>query len=357
MMVMPSMRGSWLGLVVLWGCSDVPAYRCTSAESCGPGLCEPSGWCSSTDPSCPSGRRYVPEAGDGLAGECVAEGPADAAITSDGLPPADAPPSADAPADIDMPFGMPTNLAVLNSPGSDDNPSLTADLLEIYFQSDRAGTGFDIYQASRVDPAAAWTLPTLVTEVSTNSYHDLHPSVAADGLTLWLASNRGGTLDVFVSTRTSRALAWGLPVAINELNGNAGDMGFKATASTLVAVMTSDRGADFDIFFTTRPSTTYAWQEPALLTELDAGGYEGDPFLFDDSKSIAFSAIVAGGAGGRDLYTAARPSEFGTFQPPLRIDELNTASHEDGPWFTQDGNTIFFSSNRDGDFDLYEAHR
>lgn len=48
------------------------------------GVCEPAGYCSFTDPGCPGGRRFEPNAGDGLAGACIA--PPDAGL--------DAPPDA-----------------------------------------------------------------------------------------------------------------------------------------------------------------------------------------------------------------------------------------------------------------------
>ena len=64
-----------IALFGLAGCKPFPdAFRCTSPAQCivsgESGTCEPSGFCSRTDPTCPSGRRFL-SAGP-LDGQCVA---------------------------------------------------------------------------------------------------------------------------------------------------------------------------------------------------------------------------------------------------------------------------------------------
>ena len=58
-----------------FGCGGRDAYRCTSSDQCvgggAAGVCEPSGFCSFEDPSCPGGRKYESNAGGGLGGTCV----------------------------------------------------------------------------------------------------------------------------------------------------------------------------------------------------------------------------------------------------------------------------------------------
>ena len=62
------------------GCSPGP-FVCATSEQCidgdRGGICQPSGFCSFSDPSCPSGQRYGNHAGSGLAGRCVGEDTAD----------------------------------------------------------------------------------------------------------------------------------------------------------------------------------------------------------------------------------------------------------------------------------------
>ena len=76
-------------VVMVAACSSRNAYQCSSAEQCvlsgEPGTCEPEGFCSFPDPSCPNGQRFEPHAGNGLGGQCSVTPPVDA-------PSVDAPP-------------------------------------------------------------------------------------------------------------------------------------------------------------------------------------------------------------------------------------------------------------------------
>jgi alpha-tubulin suppressor-like RCC1 family protein len=73
------MRLALCGLVVASvGCSHA-AYECTGSDQCVsngmPGTCEPQGFCSFPDTTCPSGQRFEPNAGGALGGQCVADQP------------------------------------------------------------------------------------------------------------------------------------------------------------------------------------------------------------------------------------------------------------------------------------------
>ena len=61
---------------MLCSCGGRDPYVCSSSSQCiaggVAGVCEPSGFCSFDDPSCPGGRKYDPSAGGGLGGTCVA---------------------------------------------------------------------------------------------------------------------------------------------------------------------------------------------------------------------------------------------------------------------------------------------
>lgn len=68
----------------LLGCSPTAAFICFDDSECGSeGRCEAAGFCSFPDDECASGRRYEPNAGEGLASHCVRveEGSTGAAVT------------------------------------------------------------------------------------------------------------------------------------------------------------------------------------------------------------------------------------------------------------------------------------
>jgi cysteine-rich repeat protein len=58
-------------------------FACTTSDQCTVGgTCQPTGWCSFADATCPSGQRYSDAAGGGLAGVCVGDEPGPDADTT-----------------------------------------------------------------------------------------------------------------------------------------------------------------------------------------------------------------------------------------------------------------------------------
>lgn len=66
---------AWLATLLAGGCLDALEYPCEAVTQCTidgkDGTCHASGWCVYPDDECPSGQRFGPAAGDGLADECV----------------------------------------------------------------------------------------------------------------------------------------------------------------------------------------------------------------------------------------------------------------------------------------------
>jgi hypothetical protein len=87
---LPLASGCWalLGLVGPGGCSGAGVFDCSDASQCSiagqPGACEPNGYCSFPDESCPSGQRYGEHAAAGIAGTCVPAQEATSSATTTG---------------------------------------------------------------------------------------------------------------------------------------------------------------------------------------------------------------------------------------------------------------------------------
>src|SRR5262245_10250456 len=79
------------------------------------------------------------------------------------------------------------------APARTDNPTLTADLLEIFFTTDRAGGNGDIWFARRSDVAHPFSPPAAVTELNTSTF-ETSSAISADGLTIWFGSDRIGAV-------------------------------------------------------------------------------------------------------------------------------------------------------------------
>jgi Tol biopolymer transport system component len=260
------------------------------------------------------------------------------------------------------PWGSVTEVAELSTEAR--GPSLTADLLELYFSSgNRPGGvgGYDIYRSTRARITDAWSTPVLVLELSTSS-GDADPSVSPDGLSLWFSTDRDpiSSWDIYVSVRASRSSPWGAPTAVDELNTTAGDASPSVSASGLLIAFHSDRGTagDADIFISTRPNIGANWGTPVPVAEVNSAVDDFDPFLSANGLELYVTAARTGGAGGRDLYVSTRARLTGLFSTPVHIDELATPGLEEAPWVSADSRLIFFSgTSSNGSTGIMQAVR
>jgi hypothetical protein len=260
-----------------------------------------------------------------------------------------APPSA-APS-----FAEPVLIAELGSDSKDDNPTLTADLTELYFTSTRGGDA-DVWVARRANATEPFAEPEPLAIVNSEEF-DSSPAVSPNGLELWLGSKRGvnGDVEIFVSRRASRDAAWSEPEVVAELNSSADDIPRPVDNSGLLMPLASRREGDNYLTFLARRETSSApFSAPVLLGELlveDANTV--DAFLTDEPAGILF--VHAQDELG-DLFFAPRVSES-AFGVQVPVASLNTTSDERDPWLSPDGETLFFASNRGGELQLYQAAR
>jgi len=90
--------------------------------------------------------------------------------------------------------------------------SLTQDELEIYFSCAALGeASFHIWHSTRSSLNAAWNTATMVNEI-TGIGSDQDPDVSGDGLTLYFASDRAGEgYQLYVSRRDTKGQQWRSP--------------------------------------------------------------------------------------------------------------------------------------------------
>ena len=86
--------------------------------------------------------------------------------------------------DLAQPFGTPVLLAELDSPAEDSNPTLTGDELEVFFQTRRSSSTFDVWWARRARRDVPFDPPVAVTELDTTN-DDVQPFISADGRRLY----------------------------------------------------------------------------------------------------------------------------------------------------------------------------
>jgi len=268
-------------------------------------------------------------------------------------------------------FEVPQVISELRSDlGRTDNPTLTADLLEIFFTTDRLSGNGDVWSARRTDVVHPFSPPAAVAEVNTSTF-ETSSAISADGLTLWFGSDRPGgvgSTDIWVSSRPNRSSAWSTPVNVVALNTAAEDIPRPPGQHGLVMPMSSKTttSAVYQTFFATRASAGAPFGPPVLLSELahpDTSTVDG--FLTDDGLTMFYSssplttppdaATTDAGLPTADLYVAFLRSVNEPFVLTQPLDDLNTPGDEPDPFLTPDGKTLYFTSDRDGSLNLYTA--
>jgi hypothetical protein len=307
----------------------------------------------------------------------VADGfePRDGAPDADGASPPDGALPADAGAPLDATpvdgggalgwpegsFGTLRAVTAVNTDFPESDPTVTADLLEMYFRSDRGVANDDIYRSRRASPSDPWGPAERVAELSSLD-DDQTPEVAPDGLTIWLASTRAGgrpQQDIYIATRASRSDPWGAPTLVAELSTDLDEAAPTPSADGLRLTMHRLDGGSFDIMEATRSSVGAPFGVPRFVAELNSAAQDGAAFLWGDGRTVVFDSSRSG-AGSWDLWIATRPTLADPFGSASPIAELDTADKEAGPWVSPDGRYIVFGRGQEGlgtNGDIWEAFR
>ena len=268
-------------------------------------------------------------------------------------------------------FDVPRPVAELTADTKSDNPTLTADLLEIVFTTDRVSGNSDIWTARRSSPSLPFDPPTAIAELNLDTF-ETSSAISADGLTLWFGSDRPGSVgltDIWVSGRATRTAAWSTPVNVLGLNTAAEDIPRPPGQHGLVMPLASTALTPFNYqtFLSARAGQGAPFGERAVIAELaHPDSSTVDAFLTDDGLTLFYASAPNatapdatapdGGAGPTtDLVVAWRRSTSEKFDFTQPLSDLNTAGDERDPWLTPDGRTLYFTSDRDGVLSIYTA--
>lgn len=256
-------------------------------------------------------------------------------------------------------FLEPQLVEELFSGAKDDNPTLTWDMTEIYFSSKRDEGDTNLWWARRASVDEPFSAPELLVDWSSSGF-DTSPAIEGNGLTFWFSSTReggAGGLDIFRVQRSSRSEPWGAIEFAVELNSDSDDIPRPTGADELIMPLASRRaGADYLTYFAKREAPNEPFTSMQLAEGLVGEGMlAADAFLTGDGLAVLYTQAAEGQPG--DLYVATRRSLDEPFSNPRAIASLNTAADERDPWLSPDGNTLYFSSDRDGTLAIYRAQR
>ena len=234
------------------------------------------------------------------------------------------------------------------SVGSDEtDASMTEDLLEIYFSSDRPGGAgnHDIWRSTRTTTSAAFQDVERVAELS--GTEDDKGFVSANGLTFYIVRSTG----VMVASRLTRMNQFGELIGDSWLSALPNASNVEVSADGLQANATAPVGMDTDeLFLFNRAAVTDPWSPPAHASGLGTSLLDGGGTFDRHGTTIIFHSNRASPV--LHAYIATRPSVVMQFDAPTAINELDDGEVSD-PWVSPDLRTIVF--NRDGE--LYMSTR
>lgn len=114
---------------------------------------------------------------------------------------------------------------------------------------------------------------------------------------------------------------------------------------------------DETIAFSTRPSLADPFGLGNVLPAPINASVEGTPRLSVDGLTLYFSSERPGGLGGRDIYRARRSVDGTSFDDVANLIEINSGATDHLPWVSALGLSMYFSSDRGGDFDIHRTTR
>ncbi len=253
----------------------------------------------------------------------------------------------------------PVNLGpVVNSSASDQCASISKNGLSLYFASGRLGS-LDLFVTRRASVAEPWGLPEPLPNVNTTS-SETCPSLSLDEHRLYFASTRpggcGGT-DLYVSRRHDRSndFGWEKPenlgcVADGYVNtpGHEGTPNFFEDEHGNVVMYFATYLKAYHLYMSVmRDDDSFGPGTP--IEELNSAYAELGPAVRRDGLEVIFASTRPGGLGSNDLWTATRASTSEPWSTPVNLTVLNSPSADFGKMaFSFDGLQFYFTSNRPG---------
>jgi hypothetical protein len=267
--------------------------------------------------------------------------------------------SAVAACDVATPFNAPVALSALNSTADDWSARLNHDELTVYFASARPGAlgGASIYSATRPGIGDAFGTPSLVANVNSASSTRVHPSLSPNQLALYMQDSPSpGAGDIVAATRTGTGAAFGSPTAVSGVNSTSDDLMPFVAADGTQLLLSSNRSGNYRIY--TAPESAGTYTNPTELSSIaPVSGDDEAPVLSSDGLTLYFSSSRTDTAF--DIYVSTRATTSDAFGAPTLVSELSVAGAYDAPsWLSADNCRLYMMSNRTvGNIDLYLATR
>jgi len=207
-------------------------------------------------------------------------------------------------------WGVPVNLGqTVNTVAEEWGPSISGDGLELYFTSNRPGGsgGQDLWVTRRATTDEPWDTPVNLGSTVNSSSQEIYPCISADGLELYFNSDQTDW-NLGVTRRATTDDPWGTPVNLDP-GFYVGWPSISADGRTLLLAGKASWGfasagyGSVDLWVTTRATADAPWAEPENLgATVNSSSWDCEPTLSHDGSILYFNSNRPGGFGSSDLW-------------------------------------------------------
>jgi len=201
-------------------------------------------------------------------------------------------------------WGIPENLGyTVNDKFRDGAPDISSDGCSLYFDTYNGQGNMDIWVATRASMSEPWSRPVNLGSTVNSLYWDGGPSISADGLSLYFDSERPGSVggqDLWVTTRATINDPWGESVSLGPtVNSAMDDWNPDISADGLALFYVSD----WHLWMTTRPTKDDSWNPPVNLgSTVNSSARDITPSISSDGSTLYFCSNRPGGFGEMDIW-------------------------------------------------------
>jgi len=261
-------------------------------------------------------------------------------------------------AKADFTFGEPTNLTPLADSGGIWGGGISPDGLSLYFASKRSGGygGWDIWVLTRPTTFDPWGAPVNLGPMVNSACSEILSSISADGLSLYINDYQNprpggyGNSDIWVSTRETTDDDWGLPINLGPMVNSAyTEIGGVLSTDGLSLYLQSNRPGTLggcDMWVATRETTDDDWGEPVNLgstVNSSSSSWDGPGGISTDGLVLFFDSSRPGSHGGYDVWVTIRPTTSDPWSAPVNLGPaINTSANDWWPSISRDGSTLYF---------------
>ncbi len=257
----------------------------------------------------------------------------------------------------------------INSEGPDYNPFVSSDETTLIFTTRRdigsSYVEFDGYYSSDVMISTYdGSRFTKARELGTlnSKYNEQCTGISHDGQTMFFYSDKIQSGQLFTVPRSGSSFGRKKEIeVIQEDKALESSVSISPDGNTLIYASNRSGGkGGLDLYMIRKlPFGENMWAEPQAITALNTEGNEDFPSFSEDGKTIYFSSNGLPGMGGYDVYSSNWDPETNTYSTPSNLGyPLNTPYDELTISFAGDDKHAYIASARPGgigDLDIYRV--